>query len=819
MRVFVDKYGDFSTYSLRVIDIDHDTKKPRYSDTEPKTLLPMHGFDPRYSTVEFTFKASCRSDLDCKAPSSCAPFVGLNAAPEINYLAKDFSSFRQLILDRLALTMPEWRERHIPDLGITLVELLAYVGDHLSYYQDAVATEAYLDTARRRVSVRRHVRLVDYHLHEGCNARAWVVFEVASDVALTPKDFHLITRPSNTGYNTVLTPADLPKNSPKPYLIYEPLVTHPDQAIQFYPAHNSIKIYTWGDEKCCLAIGAITATLLDPGVASAIPPDEPESCEAPRHDHDYEQHDQSLAERQHSDYGHHHEHSPEQLPPQDSDYKLYLKPCDILILEEVKGPSTGHRADANPGNRHAVRLIKTQKSQDPLTGQLIWEVEWAAQDALPFALCISSINRENCALIDDVSLVRGNVLLVDHGESIEHEPIGSVPATVITPACSDSCLPHEAVSVAGAFRPTLALTNVTFSEPLPKCKVERKGAEYTPASSLLTQNVRAALPAVALSQGGSINPDWRARLDLLGSNADDQDFVVEIEDNRSAHLRFGDNRCARFPAAGANFTANYRVGNGTIGNVGAESLSHIVFKNGLPEGVDFLSIRNPLPAVGGVNPEPVGEARLFAPHAFKKTLEKAVTAQDYADIAVRDFGDKVQRAAAKLRWAGSWYEVLVAIDPLGTDEVDEGLLSDIKQHLKRYRRIGHDVVVTNANYVPLEIKLQVYVLPHYLRGHVKTALQAAFSNRLLPEGRKGFFHPDNLSFGDGIYLSKLVATAQAIAGVENVMVVQLQRQFELANSELEDGVLPLGPFEIARLDQDPNFPENGKLILDIRGGR
>ena len=38
----------------------------------------------------------------------------------------------------------------MPDLGITLVELLAYVGDHLSYYQDAVATEAYLDTARQR---------------------------------------------------------------------------------------------------------------------------------------------------------------------------------------------------------------------------------------------------------------------------------------------------------------------------------------------------------------------------------------------------------------------------------------------------------------------------------------------------------------------------------------------------------------------------------------------------------------------------------------------------------------------------------------------
>jgi hypothetical protein len=45
---------------------------------------------------------------------------------------------------------------------VALVETLAYVGDHLSYTQDAVATEAYLGTARRRTSLRRHARLLDY---------------------------------------------------------------------------------------------------------------------------------------------------------------------------------------------------------------------------------------------------------------------------------------------------------------------------------------------------------------------------------------------------------------------------------------------------------------------------------------------------------------------------------------------------------------------------------------------------------------------------------------------------------------------------------
>ena len=44
------------------------------------------------------------------------------------------------------------------DLQVALVELMAYAGDRLSYYQDAVATEAYLGTARKRISVRRHAQ-------------------------------------------------------------------------------------------------------------------------------------------------------------------------------------------------------------------------------------------------------------------------------------------------------------------------------------------------------------------------------------------------------------------------------------------------------------------------------------------------------------------------------------------------------------------------------------------------------------------------------------------------------------------------------------
>jgi hypothetical protein len=136
--------------------------------------------------------------------------------------------------------------------------------------------------------------------------------------------------------------------------------------------------------------------------------------------------------------------------------------------------------------------------------------------------------------------------------------------------------------------------------------------------------------------------------------------------------------------------------------------------------------------------------------------------------------------------------------------------------------------VSAPHFVPLKLSITVCVLPDYQRGHVEAAVLDALSNRALPDGTLGFFHPDNLSFGDGIYVSRLLATVQAIPGVQHVMVTELER-FELSEpdpttdlpgEELPpDSALLLGPFEIAQLDNDASFPENGVLILDVRGGR
>jgi hypothetical protein len=122
--------------------------------------------------------------------------------------------------------MPEWTERHVPDLGVTLVELLAYLGDQISYGQDAVATEAYLETARLRTSVRRHVRLIDYPMHDGVNARAWVWLDVEKNVQFADGEFWFVTAPTRLveSANAMLLDADLRNVQPTGYKCLEPVV-------------------------------------------------------------------------------------------------------------------------------------------------------------------------------------------------------------------------------------------------------------------------------------------------------------------------------------------------------------------------------------------------------------------------------------------------------------------------------------------------------------------------------------------------------------------------------------------------------------------
>jgi hypothetical protein len=747
LLIRLDREGDRSRYTLRLVDIE--------------------GIDPHYASAEFSFRIDCASELDCKPACDCADEAPDEPRP--NYLAKDYASLRQLILDRLALLLPSWRERHVPDLGITLVELLAYVGDRLSYYQDAVGTEAYLGTARQRISVRRHARLVDYRLHEGCNARAWV--QVAVDVDTPPLAYQQLAfvtpwRDDLAGLPRLLTPEQLAHAAPSSYEWFEPCVADAAQTVVFRAAHNRIRFYSAGRRSCCLVAGATRACLRD-----------------------------------------------EWLP--DGKRALDLHPGDVLVFAETVGARTGLAADADPLRRWAVRLTEVTPGEDPLYPQPfgggeipqtrpmpVLRIAWGRQDALPVALCLSAIGTApDCSYIDDVTVALGNIVLVDHGRRQRPETLGPVLADRGAACCDCEGEPSEVSLRARPFRPQLAGAPLVHAQAAPP--------PTQAAASSLTQDPRAATPQLWLSEddGGAT---WNARPDLLGSGPDDRHLVAEIDNDGRAQLRFGDAELGRRPAAGQLLQAHYRVGGGQAGNVGAGSISFIVIHGLALDGVSFTP-SNPLPAAGGIDPEPIEQAREFAPLAFRRQLLRAITADDYA--AITALNPALQSAQAALAWTGSWYEANVALDPWQRSTDDPALFAAVEAALYRVRRMGHDLRVQRAAHVPVTLELHVCALPGHARGHVKAALL----KRLVGKPG-GFFDMDQLSFGQSIHLSRIVAAVMAVAGVMCVEVQAFHRQGRPPNHEIENGVLPLAPHEIAELANDPNHPERGVLAISVEGG-
>jgi hypothetical protein len=655
-------------------------------------------------------------------------------SPQINYLAKDYASFRRLMLDRMAITLPGWAERNPADVGIALVEVLAYAADHLSYYQDAVATEAYLDTARRRVSVRRHARLVDYAMHDGVNARAWVCFEVAlngdADGAILPRGTRLLSHDADLP--TVVLPEQLQSALTTGPLVFETL-----HDVRLNSQRNAIPIYSWGETNACLPRGATQATLLG-----------------------------SAAD-------------------------LRLEAGDVIIFEEVRGTETGAVVDANPVYRHTVRVVGTpQELIDPLTNSTVLHVEWHADDALPFPLCLREFVVEGEVVA--ASIARGNVVLADHGLTIAAEPL------------------HPPIVPADRrYRPLVKRGNLTQQAPYDHERDREQSATTT-----LHIDVRAAIPAILLSGDGET---WQPQRDLLNSDRFSAEFVAEMENDGRTLLRFGNGVLGRQPTVGASFTATYRVGNGPSGNVGADAITSVVAALN-----DIERVRNPLPALGGAEPESLERVRLLAPEAFR-TQERAVTPADYAVAAQRH--PEVQRAAATRRWTGSWYTMFVTVDRKGGRSVDALFEADLRRFLERFRLAGYDLEIDAPHFVPLDIAFSVCAKPGYERSSVKRTLLDVFSNRELRDGRRGFFHPDNFTFGQPVYLSQLIAAAMEVPGVEWIDTSgasPTQNRFgrwgQPMHGELEAGAITMGRLEIARLDNDPSAPENGRIDFFVQGG-
>jgi predicted phage baseplate assembly protein len=332
---------------------------------------------------------------------------------------------------------------------------------------------------------------------------------------------------------------------------------------------------------------------------------------------------------------------------------------------------------------------------------------------------------------------------------------------------------------------------------------------------------------LAVTGAGGTAEQWAPLPDLLESNEFDNVFVVDVDDDGQGILRFGDDQYGRSMTGAAVIQTKYRVGNGRTGNIGAEGLAHIVTPPSFLPGVTFQVVRNPLPAQDGTDPEEIEQVRQYAPVAFQAVQYRAVTEADYVAAALTV--DGVAAAVAQFRWTGSWYTAYLGIDPSdptnvvtlpgGRTTLDPTFATDVTVALEAFQLAGYDLEVQSAQYVPLLIEVHICVNAGHFQADVVAAVLLALDNGVEPDGSLGFFNPANFAFGQPVYLSQLYAAIDAVEGVDSADVIVFQRYGRQPQGELQNGVIPMGPWEIARLDNDVNLMENGVLIIDADGGK
>ena len=285
-------------------------------------------------------------------------------------------------------------------------------------------------------------------------------------------------------------------------------------------------------------------------------------------------------------------------------------------------------------------------------------------------------------------------------------------------------------------------------------------------------------------------------------------------------MRFGDGTFGRRPADGSVFRITYRTGPGRRANVPADTIVHLVPPAGAPSGANapalggITAVRNPLPVIGGLDPEDMELARRIMPDAFRALTFRAVLDEDFAEIAERLAW--VQQAGAVSRWTGSWRTTFVTPDPLGSFTLSAERRAELEGLMDGVRQAGHEVHVSDPVFMDIDLDLALCIEPGAYFGQVQERVIRALCGPARFGDPLPFFHPDHFSFGDPLFRAELEAAVHAVPGVLAVEEILLRRRGQTGYAPFAESRIEVGSNRILRLRNDPRRPGQGSLRVRLR---
>jgi hypothetical protein len=282
---------------------------------------------------------------------------------------------------------------------------------------------------------------------------------------------------------------------------------------------------------------------------------------------------------------------------------------------------------------------------------------------------------------------------------------------------------------------------------------------------------------VLTREGGSV-VQWSAVSDISLARPTQSAFTTYLDDENRSFVVFGDNASGRIPPFGAEMYVSYRYGIGASANeIGVGSLSTLI----PPSTVETygISVTNGASPIGGANPESVESMRFSIPRSTGRLKSRAVTLNDYSDLALQ-----VPGVAKAIAYGTLYTAVYVRLAPVGgaaNDSYMERLIASVEAHLADKVLVGTRVFAEPGTlddlWVNTHIRISVHVQPSYNRSQVRRAVDATV---------RSVFAFDNVDFGSRITIGQVYRAVLSVQGVEWAEVKWLDtRSPSNASAELD----------------------------------
>jgi hypothetical protein len=233
-------------------------------------------------------------------------------------------------------------------------------------------------------------------------------------------------------------------------------------------------------------------------------------------------------------------------------------------------------------------------------------------------------------------------------------------------------------------------------------------------------------------------------------------YIAGLNHNAEMTIKLGDGINGKKPASGAPVIVDYFISDGAGGNVARDRITEIISALTLPPGQTLL-VRNPEKASGGADSDSTASIISKIPK-HRRTLERAVTASDFADIAVLVAG--VDQAGAISR---DCHHVDIHIVPASGGIASSILIQNVADFIEPRRILGIKVNVRTAGEVRLYLVVNVRAKSNYLNASV--------ANNVITN-LEAFGSPLNQAVGGLVTLGDLYEVIENTPGVHNSNIIE-----------------------------------------------